>query len=294
MITLELNLNEKELPKLKREFSQLKTVSDKLEFWQLRLKKNYLFYDRYVLQEISPFLIRPTRKSEIYELNHWLLENAILVYGDNTEKIYRSFDKMVIDFEQRLEKVKNKKSLKAHELDSVKKFIEEKSIPQNPLDSRANFFKNGFENFLFHEIEPDYSKKVYEVDNLLALNYGYNLAKYKRYLETIPDKKSIDSEQKFKKLHFRQKLLLLDYIGVLDELGTANTKKAILLSALFGLNSQFIRKELTDFHRNKNPNTTSEKIKLKNDLKTLLEIFSEIDHKKGLKALKTDMHSLDL
>lgn len=107
MITLELNLNEKQLPKLKREFSQLETVDDKLKFWQLRLKKNYLFYDKYALQEISPFLIRPNDSSEIYQLNHWLLENAILIYRDDNEKMYRSYDKMVVDFERRLEKALN-------------------------------------------------------------------------------------------------------------------------------------------------------------------------------------------
>jgi len=295
METLKLALTKAQSSKLKKKFKLTNSIQDKLDFWQKELNRNYLFWHKYALEEILDFKIIPNNEHETLQLNEWLFDHGSLLYQDSKAKIYRPYEKMISLFEEKTEKASNLNNLIAHEIDTIKVMFDEKSRVVNFNGPSSQFFKVGYEDYYLQDKEPNLSKHVYETDNLLSLMYGYNLAKFRKHLEELQSsKKEKKALKKEIKLNLTQQLLILEHFGVLKNMGTVDSRKAVFLSAFFGLNSQYVRQHLVELTTTKNPNSKSEKIKFKKELEDILQMFTDLGIKKIAEIVKADIKNISL
>jgi hypothetical protein len=79
------------------------------------------------------------------------------------------------------------------------------------------------------------------------------------------------SNQRNSETTTKQQILLLYYLGILKKIDLENTKKAVLLSKLLNANVQNIRECLTYVNAKKS------KIKTKDNLKSVLKIFNDLN-----------------
>jgi len=241
---------------LKYKFQNLKTLDEKIDFWQQELKTPYWQYAYFPFSDIEDFYIVPndsdeTEKINLYCLNSFL-KKIIPITGILTK--ITDLDGAKISFMKELESIGNKKEFILDQLVSIRDIIGQLSKPSTNLlnDSKNKFFIDGFKELLFHDRELSYDSHVMETENLVARLQGHNLAKFKKFLETLQEN-DLDQKTKNKKLSLPEQLLMLHYIGTLPSLSEKinnDSKEAVLISTLLNSDWQNTRIALPNLIEN--------------------------------------------
>lgn len=240
----------------KIKFSKLKSIHSKLKFWEDELKIPYYFFHQLEHMSIQDVLIDCHNEDEIETLNTLML--AQFEEKDERKAIPILFNlyKMKDSFKEEASKARNLTLLKNIELGNIEEKLEkfissQTSIVQNVKE----FCSASYYGFIHDNTAPDYSSRVFELPHLVALENGYRLAQYYIYVE------SFKADSFNAGLELKDKILLLKYLGLLDQIDKIEdlsmNMKGRLLSSLLEENQSNIEKAyrsiyIQDKHSEKN------------------------------------------
>jgi hypothetical protein len=292
-----------------KSFNKLKTINERLLFWDNELGMNYVIFlsNFNALQNYHPFEIcsvlnrnniysileEKTKNAESLELNKWLLEN----WESQSENIdvaylFLNLKKLKKNFNEKIKNQSNKGQIVRLEL----KEIDDSFINFGLLDG-VYFGTNSFVNlkfnanyesytqFLKYKINPDYTL-IFPGSHTINVANGITLAEYRIHIESLEKKYNrrqveVLSESK---LSNNQIALILEYTGLLDSLVCDNTVKGRLFSSLLNISY----KNLYDCIREVN----SKKSKNINDLKAVEAFVKENMLHVLVKTLNEDINKL--
>lgn len=206
-----------------------------------------------------------------------------------------NFEKLKNNFDKAIQKVHNQKFLVERELKSLEKFVFEEPNADGLGFAIYNFrsifqpyelhspglypFKEAFEALLLNEDLKDIEIGIKDYQRI-GLEEAKELFRYYQYVQDC----SIENKKPGSKESFshKQKLLALHYLG-LDLKGIENSKAAVILSKILGLNEENTRQYLSYVSAGKNQVRT-----IKN-----LEKVKELFEKEGIETI-TDKIKADL
>ena len=224
-------------------FKKLRSIAYKMDFWQNQLKIPYFFWYLFPYQEIKEIMIQPKDSEEIETLNTLTIEKY--------EERYKHFKSPLCLFDTKLkenlfikniEKSKNRTLFKEHEFQKIKEeiniFINRN---ESPLLNIKNFIECSYFNYLHNNQKPDYSTNNWELPHLIAIENGYRLAQYHFIVENYKPTNLIE-------LSLPEKILLLEYLGILDVLKNKLSINMIAktLNTLTGMDISNIEKTYRD------------------------------------------------
>ena len=224
-------------------FNKLKSIQSKIDFWQTEFNVPYYYWSKIPQNEIQSITIKPKNAEETETLNYLILRyyEETNIVTRNSMKLF-DLEKKKEAFINKIEKVKNKvyfKETEYKEIEKEKSLFTNSSI-NNPYQiSIRSFFEKSYTNFLYNNQEPDYSERVFEIESLIATENGFRMAQYYKFAEEYKPTNLMD-------LSLNEKILLLEYLGVLDalcknkELSTNMTAK--ILNTLTGMDISNIEK----------------------------------------------------
>ena len=279
-------------------FNDLKTVEEKIEFWNQELNMGYdnFLQDFHLYPQFHSFEICSTRNLSNdeklnntdgwKELNFWLLENW---KTKETERINIEDFKKAID--NKMENTDNKAELINFEFRDIDRSSENFAINNDFFPDCGFYFQyyvnwRSYSELLNYKISPDYSKIPPGI-NTIWIDNAIILAKYKNYLETLKKKyiKNTTDTAQDNRLSNNQIALLLEYAGVLDALVWDTTVKARLFSALLNVGEKKLYDCFREVKSDKNKNN-------KTDLEAVYNFMGVNDLKSLSKKLKADLEKL--
>lgn len=277
---LKLDLTDQQRNDLKSEFDNLKTIDEKLDFWDEKLKVDFCFFDQHEMSDIQDFWIEPTNEDDFEYINtrnlNSLKQGLELVQGKNA---VISFEELEQDFLTKIETVKNKEPFIEEEITKLDKIFKKKEIEltQNPF-SRSGFFIATYRKYYINDIEPVWNKKIYETRNLLESDRGLTTAKYKEFLEDY-SKQLKTGIPKTPKYTHDQQILMLHYLGLYKDLD--NIKKGILFGGIMNRDAETTRQRFSSLETKKT---------LKN-LNLILSYFTELGFTDQIQIVEKDIIS---
>jgi hypothetical protein len=209
------------------QFKKLKSIYSKLDFWLNEFQVPYYYWNNFALNEIIDIMIKPNNSDETEALNILILEQyeERIIDTRNPLKLFNIEDKRK-RFIEEIEKSKNKILFKEREFKNIEK-EKELFINKNasPFLNMRNFFEKTYFDYLHNNQEPDYSINDWELPHLISMENGYRMAQYYIFVENYKSTNLID-------LSLNEKILLLEYLGVLDTLHT-NSELSLNMTAKF-------------------------------------------------------------
>jgi hypothetical protein len=257
-------------------FKKLKSIYSKLDFWLNEFQVPYFYWNNFALNEIKDIMIKPNDSDETETLNVLILEQyeERIIDTRNPLKLFNIEDKRK-RFIEEIEKSKNKILFKEREFKNIEK-EKELFINKNtsPFLNMRSFFENTYFNYLHNNQEPDYSINDWELPHLISMENGYRMAQYYIFVENYKSTNLID-------LSLNEKILLLEYLGVLDTLHT-NSELSLNMTAKFintltGMDISNIEKSYRSSFIQKNHN--------KKNIGKVIQYIENI----GLKTLSEDI-----
>lgn len=258
------------------QFKKLKSIYSKLDFWLNEFQVPYYYWNNFELNEIIDIMIKPNNSDETEALNILILEQyeERIIDTRNPLKLFNIEDKRK-RFIEEIEKSKNKILFKEREFKNIEK-EKELFINKNasPFLNMRNFFEKTYFDYLHNNQEPDYSINDWELPHLISMENGYRMAQYYIFVENYKSTNLID-------LSLNEKILLLEYLGVLDTLHT-NSELSLNMTAKFintltGMDISNIEKSYRSSFIQKNHN--------KKNIGKVIQYLENI----GLKTLSEDI-----
>lgn len=306
---MNIPLNEKQKQELLQKFKALQTLEEKLSFWQEELKQEYIKFLLYMdgtdnlpkeldafYSTLLEFRIYP-KPSEYKAYNLSMLERYNLVFGMlRPKKKLLSLKKLIKDFEKRSgEVLYNRKEFLEKELEEVKLQIEarSKATSSDSYDNSPEFFKYTFQE-LYHEgKQVDYSKDFYDILNLIAIHEASVYADYIDYLQEELTRAGKNTSKRAKEISLNQQLLLLDYLGIMEQLTHPDTsKRAEFISLLLNKSYQNVRTTITYYRNLKTSKIDKEKEAIRKDLQEVERLLQEQGLDEAAKKVKADIEKL--
>ncbi|WP_430972420.1 hypothetical protein [Sunxiuqinia rutila] len=175
--------------------------------------------------EIIDFLIYPNTPDETETLNRLLYQDGQYIFTNKKEpKISVSKQKFI----DAANNSKNKDSIIEYELKKIDDYIftrKQTTIVDGEQYEKDRFFMAGYEDFLLHSKEFDWSERSYQTALLFEKLRGIEWAKYRKFVKDYST--STAPKPTELKLTGEQKFLVLHYWKFGNEIKT-NTKKALL------------------------------------------------------------------
>ncbi len=285
---METSLSESRRNELIEKFKALKTVKQKLSFWENELQLDYLICLDNGLDGLYDFYIITEEGEQREHLNKWYLENIPKAFPYIKYLDSKALKK---DLNKRLNLTVNKLSVLIEERKKIDGSFYQRST-KHTIAKDGSYFndlypaaKDAFDDSFLHNEEPDYSKVVSGI-NIYRVQNGYILGQYRRYVQQeIDDLKAPKKRKGSEELTVHQKVLLLHLIGVLDKVDSADTSdKAKVLAPLMGIGfKSFYDAAL---------NVRSKEIKNKENILELLNYLKEKEVKSFQNKLKGELEKL--
>ncbi len=276
-MSFEIKIPKGELIELEKEFSNLKSIDERMNFWLDKLKIPYYMWSHYPQTQISNFMIEPKKKNEIEEINKKVLEQIEYRRGGNRKKrTVFNFEEMKEDFLELLEKSQNKSALIEREKERIKVIREEQCVSKPPAYAQGNFFTTCFDNYFINNEVPDYSKMTHEYQNLVAMNNGFVIAKYLMFLNELLEKPI--TTKKEEPTHILQ-MMILHYLGIGKGIEN-NTQKAEFYSTIIRRDVNKTRQMFSNFSDGE-----TEK-----NFNFLIDFFTKYGFKKEAQLVKYDLN----
>lgn len=264
-----------ELEQLKTEFNSLKTIDEKLQFWEIKLNQKYFnYYLQTPVNTLIDFEIKSTKNYEIEYVNKYNLDEYLkinkLVLSTNNELIefqnpewwknpidkkrqslrLQTTEELIELLNIRLDDVTNKSEFLKSELSKIEtKYSQYKSFndySNSFMYEKKNGFIKSYEDYIFNAKKPDYSSHIMPIFMLVGLHFGIELAKYKIHIEKLINPTKDKTNKKRETTTF-QKLLGLYYLDVIPMFNNndvSDIKKAEIISLILGLSYDDIRSRL--------------------------------------------------
>lgn len=244
------NIIEKQ--KLLEEFRKLKSIDQKLAFWEDKLGVTYLDFleDYHYYEQLREFEITDTNTKEIWkQLNEWILENYTKY--KKAIPIFLKLEDLKNEFLETLSNTNDKEQCIYQEIRKIEKSFEEVTIRRSifyreqKTEYRNQTYNASYEayfEYYKYKREPDLSNIRPSIKVLREVN-GKTLAEYKLFIESelvnYNTQKNKSSNQDT--LTIQQRILLLHISGLLDGMEGDSSDKARILSPLlsFGYKSVY-------------------------------------------------------
>jgi hypothetical protein len=270
-----MQLSEAEKSILSEKFRELKTIDEKFDFWLIELKLPYYFYANLNYQDIKPFLIDPINKNETELIN----KKCLALYIDRAERISPKkrvliFENLCDAFLEKYDSALNKPQFIEVEKTIIEKIKAENRIAHFPYVSQEKLFDKAFNDFYINKIAPDWSKIVFEMEQIIVINNGYVLAQYSLFIDDIlKNPKQIKHEE----FTLAQQMLILEYLEVGKNLN--NKKRAEAFSAIIRRSVENIRQQFSKLQQEKS----------KKNLEFLLKYFNDFEFKDEAQKVEKDL-----
>lgn len=273
---------------LLEKFKALKTVKQKLAFWENELQLDYLICLENGLNELYDFYINTDEGEQRQYLNKWYLENIPKAFPYIK---YLDLKALKKDLNKRLNLTKNKLSVLIEERKKIDGSFYQRSS-RHTIAKDGDYFndlyaagKDSFDDSFLYNEEPDYSIALAGI-NIYRVQNGYILGQYRRYVQQEIDDLKVPKQRKGSEdLTVHQKVLLLHLIGVLDKVESIDTSdKAKVLAPLMGIG-------LKSFY-DAALNVRSKEIKNKENILELLDYLKEKEIKSFQNKLKGELEKV--
>lgn len=288
-------LGEEQKIVLKLQFDSLSSIPLKTEFWLNNFQKPYFLNYIYDFKVIKDFYIYPKLPEEFEELNLICLEE-MSIYGLGKFKVLR-LNTEIENFQLSLLKAKNKKYLVDKELERVSLIKSENENSKNPLDAEIkNFWLHGYNEAYINSSKSHLSKTQPSPKLLAALNNGFIIGEYQKYIEGILDDIRTNRDTFTKeKTSLRQQILILESTGLLDHIEntfkTQSEKRELIkkdlilfLSVLLNASEQSIKEVLTDLPKKAHLYN----VKTLQNYDYLIELFETVGLKEHSKTVQNE------
>lgn len=248
-----------ELEKLKKEFNALITINEKYQFWQEKLKFPYYLSHTLDHAKMIDFFFQGKTSEEREALNNLIIEEVTL----KKAFVIYNCEKMKVDLLSRLNNVISPLAVLEEELTKIISAIDSQKIKAKRSNTsnheeyiRATFFMKGYKDFYLRGKEFDLSIHNPITPNLISLVNGFEIGMYRIYLE---NKIKNPTTKKFSEEHsettLKEQILILYFLGILDQLETTNYKNQYhLISKLVNRSQTKVKYALTYFERNSEHN----------------------------------------
>lgn len=304
-------LENKDKGKLLETFEGLKSVKDKLNFWNKEFKISYAFFalvgDQFgdfqrptsaIQTELFDFRIIPLQ-NEFKEYNILILQeyrNYVLSISSRRKSIW-DLAELIEAFESRYKTAANKKPCINQAVVELDKLIKEcEKIGNKQIGTAEEWFNSVFNSVYLNNEDYDLSRSFYDILVLVTIHNAQTFARYRKFLDDKLDSlssKAITKATKQTEFSIRKQLQILHYFGVLELIEQhSNVKKADFLAPLLSKSSQNIRAE---FSKTKGLTTSilnPERKEIKRELEHLFELFTEFGIKSASKKVKADIEKL--
>jgi hypothetical protein len=243
------------------ELNSLPSALDKIKFWY-ELGLNWIDLsdsDGFNDLPLAPFKFK-IPDNEFLEVNEWILKNFLR--RTNRAKEYGTllkFEDLVSDFEEGLSNAENQESMIREEQRKIDNSFESSRMPRvtgflkpqvfPSFGFNSDYFadNSSFFDYYKYKQKPNYSKVYPRVMQIVMIENGYTLARFREYLdESLADfdktENSNDSE-----ISIAQKLLLLQELEILQHLKTkikVDAKIHTVLSLLIGGKPEYLKKTM--------------------------------------------------
>lgn len=276
---IRLNLLPKEREKLKKQFQNLKTIDEQLDFWNEKLKIDFCYFDQYEMYDIQDFWIYPESENQFEYINtRNLSQFKKRLEPSQIKNAISGFEELKQQFLTKIETVLKKDFFINEELRKIDATISQKEIEvkQNPI-SKSRFLLATYKQYAENGIIQVWNKQINELGNLIESDKGLTLAKYKEFLEDYKSPKKPELKRSYS--HAVQ-ILILHYLGFQKEL--INKKKAKLYAPIINRDIETTRQMLSDL----------KELKTSKNLNLVLSYFTELDFSEQIQLVKKDIDRL--
>lgn len=297
--------------KLLKEFTSLKGISAKFQFWKSKLKTEYItflflespYYQRTIPESeiafsLRDFTILPNEK-ELEEYHKTILKqytNHVKKSGEKSKLL--DLQQLVEDFNSDLQNSSSADILIKYELGKIESRIAGSRNRANPHSEDKRWFLHcvGYENELLRSEEPDLSSTILDYRELISLLNGSILAKYNKHLVSLLESlKSEEHSKRKEKISLHQQILLLHFLGIFEKINQhpVASRKAEFLSQLLNKAGQNIRKLLSkEIYTLLTPEARKKRHGIEEDLRTVYELLASIGLGEEAKQVKKELDSV--
>jgi hypothetical protein len=281
--------NKGELEQKLSKFKKLKTVENKISFWDQELGINYLSYLERAdqLLELYAFQIGGTDKENL-ELSNWIFKNFPSLKSSNNNSILLNIKNLKKLLTQTLKCTKNKEYFLKKEIIKIENSFKLYAAPPefNGIAFKINSIYNAdyetYENIIKYNLEPNYSANIPDI-NIISVRNGLILARYLQYLQEQIRKLKHKNDSKIK-LTVPEIALFLHYTGVskaLSDHSYSNVDISKIFSSLLDIHD----KRLCDYIKIPRMKRSLRK----DNFEKVLEFMESKKLEKFTKCLKQDL-----
>ncbi|HYC40815.1 MAG TPA: hypothetical protein VEB63_10020 [Chitinophagaceae bacterium] len=279
---------------LYKDWEKLKSIEEKLDFWTNKLPINYVVFSEENKEEyrVLDWFTFKVGQRDYKKLNHWYINKYLELSQDpDKQKKLLVFDDMISAFKKKYESADNKDEMVRKELMRIDFSFEDRGIKTRGAFSgfgkvyRSNWeFNANYESYityLNYDVAPDYSQVPPFLFNVLQIENGYTLARYRKYIGTLrkeEDESGIsEQEDKADRYNVRVQLQILYFLGVLQDLDKGTVQeKGVFFGALLNRHPQRARKPFSAkslIYHDKAPEAKN----IKRDLLKVKQLFEDFD-----------------
>jgi len=233
-----------------KNFNSQKTVLEKLQFWNDKLKMSYIeyLYNHNDYKNLRKFEIGK-EPGEWKEINEWILNNySAYLEEKNLKNDLLNIKKLTSEFNKKSSLIKDKSVLIQSEMAEIDNSFKD-------IFSKFNADYQCFENYYEYQLKPDYAKIEPHLITVIQIANGQTLAEYKLHLKNLLRKyvKPVENDHILNSLNLTQIALLLKYSGILNGMNEAKAiEKARLLSSMLNIGEKGIYNEILSVDLKKN------------------------------------------
>jgi len=296
---------------LNEEWLKLKSLTEKLEFWNTKLPVNYIIYMEALkdFSDLDWFKFDVTQ-SDFKKMNIWILDNYLKL-SDNPQKNkqFLNAESLIKDFNEKNNSKEDSNYLVKEEIRRIDRSFVTRTTRGGgllggiALSSKMNLTYNAsfesYSDYLEYDIFPDYKYIHPHVGNTLSHENGLTLAKYKKYLLSllnlnVKEKPVPEKEEQSDKYNVRIQHQILHFLGTLEKVNKISTveKKGAFLSALLNRNPQRARKPFSSksilYSKDK-----AEARNIKRDLEKVHDLFEKAGFKTELKEVASAIKKIN-
>ncbi|MFY0643173.1 MAG: hypothetical protein JXR19_01765 [Bacteroidia bacterium] len=296
-----IKIDESYTRQFKNKFLNLKTIGEKLSFWQNTFKVDYCFWSFCNYDIVKWFRIATKDPKEIGFLNKRNLDAYVELITEATKNRFGKDASPILDLD------KLKRSFKARSSNCIDfedfilleiKELNQDVKPKSDLKTKNYALRNrqpelvaqylSFKSYIKNKelLLPDGG--VWDIEYLGYFYNGMVYAQYLLYLEQLLDhERNINKRQKDTPI--KVQLALLDFLGVLQPLlsNNSNVDSAQLLSILLNSSSNSIRSALSD--DNSKDLIMSEQVDNMKYLDKILKTLEKLDDKSHIQRVRNEI-----
>lgn len=291
-------------------FNSLESVHEKFDFWRNEIGQPYIMFliateesdktsqkDKEYYNHFLEFRIHP--KPEEYKAYNLKL---IEIYNGHIAlffhwKMPNTLHTMIIAFEKRtVDNIYGRKEFIEREIEKIRPEINARSKESSDrLYKSHQLFKDTFKACYYEGEEVNYSEECHSIFDLIAISDASMYADYMDFLAEELSKANKKTLYKSQEVNLRQQLLLLDYLGVMEQLTHPDIKERInIISLLTNRNILNVRTHLIDYDSLKYSTVFREKLCIREDLLEVQRLLEEQGLKQLAEKVKADIDQLNI